>query len=138
MATINLGNPSPIEGEVSHVDLKQPTVQVHPVTLDTPSASPATTPEQNSPSEEHNMAGNKVFSTQRADDKARKLAATLTLEEQVRTLHIIEVLGPTGVKDAVESCTRRIITFEESAGTGSESSYRSQKEHEIEGVHARD
>jgi beta-glucosidase len=87
MATINLGTPSPIEGGISHVDLKQPTVQVQPVTLDTPSSTPATTPDQNSPSEEHNMTGNKVFSTQRADDKARKLAATLTLEEQVRTLH---------------------------------------------------
>jgi beta-glucosidase len=85
MATINLGTATPNEGDMRQVDLKQATIQIQPVTLDTPSLSPATTPEQNSPSEEV-MAGNKVFSTARPADKARELAAQLTLEEQVCTL----------------------------------------------------
>lgn len=84
MATINLGNASPTEGEMHQVDLKQATIQVRPVTIDTPSLTPATTPEQNSPSDEV-MTGKKVFSMERSTDKARELAARLTLEEQVRT-----------------------------------------------------
>jgi beta-glucosidase len=83
MATINLGNDSPTEGEVRNVDLKQATVHVQPITLDTPSSTPATTPDQNSPSDEV-MAGKKVFSLERPTDKARELASKLTLEEQVR------------------------------------------------------
>jgi beta-glucosidase len=84
MATINLGTATPKGGEMRQIDLKQATIQVQPVTLDTPSLSPATTPEQNSPSEEV-MAGKKVFSMEQPADKARELAAQLTLEEQVRT-----------------------------------------------------
>jgi hypothetical protein len=81
MATISLAN---TEGEGRQIDLKQATVQVQPVTLDTPSLTPATTPEHNSPSDEL-MAGKKVFSLEKPTDKARELAAKLTLEEQVRT-----------------------------------------------------
>jgi beta-glucosidase len=81
MATMNLANASPTEGELRQIDLKQATIQVQPVTLDTP----ATTPEQNSPSDEV-MTGKKIFSLEQPKDKARELAATLTLEEQVRTL----------------------------------------------------
>jgi beta-glucosidase len=84
MAALNLGNASPAEGEMRQIDLKQATIQVQPVTLDTPSLTPATTPDQNSPSEEV-MAGKKVFSMERPTDKARELVAKLTLEEQVRT-----------------------------------------------------
>jgi hypothetical protein len=84
MATINLGNASPTEGEIRHIDLKQANIQVQPVTLDTPSLTPATTPDQHSPSEEV-MAGKKIFSLEQPTDKARELAAKLTLEEQVRT-----------------------------------------------------
>jgi beta-glucosidase len=84
MATINLGNASPTEGEMHQIDLKQATIQVQPMTIDTPSLTPATTPEQNSPADEV-MAGKKVFSMERPTDKARELAAKLTLEEQVRT-----------------------------------------------------
>lgn len=80
MATINLANASLTEEELRQIDLKQATVQVQPVTLDTP----AITPEQNSPSDEV-MTGKKIFSLERPTDKARDLAATLTLEEQVRT-----------------------------------------------------
>lgn len=65
------------------MDLKQATIHVQPVTLDTPDSTPATTPDQNSPSEEDAMAGKKLFSMQRPDDRARDLAAQLTLEEQV-------------------------------------------------------
>jgi hypothetical protein len=81
MATINLGNASPTEGDMRQVDLKQPTIQVQPVTIDTPTLTPATTPEQNSPSEEVSM--------ERPTDKARDLAAKLTLEEQVRTFFVV-------------------------------------------------
>jgi beta-glucosidase len=88
MATINLGNASPTEGDMRQVDLKQPTIQVQPVTIDTPTLTPATTPEQNSPSEEV-MAGKKTFSMERPTDKARDLAAKLTLEEQVRTFFVV-------------------------------------------------
>jgi beta-glucosidase len=83
MATISLGNNSPAEGEVRNVDLKQATVHVQPMTLDTPSSTPATTPEQNSPSDEV-MAGKKGFSVEQPMDRARELASKLTLEEQVR------------------------------------------------------
>lgn len=80
MATINLGTASPA-GEVRHLDLKQATIQVQPVPLDTPAA----TPDQNSPSDEV-MTGKKIFSLEQPTDKARELAAKLTLEEQVRIL----------------------------------------------------
>jgi beta-glucosidase len=54
------------------------------VALDTPSLTPSSTPEQTSPAEDDAMAGKKIFSLERPDDKARDLAAKLTLEEQVR------------------------------------------------------
>lgn len=66
-------------------DLKQAAIQVQPVTLDTPSLTPATTPEEISPSDEV-MAGKKIFSLERPDDKARELAAKLSLEEQISLL----------------------------------------------------
>jgi hypothetical protein len=88
---MNLGLASAAEGEVRHIDLKQAAIQVQPVPLDTP----ATTPEQNSPSDEHAMAGKKVFSLEQPTDKARELAAKLTLEEQVRTFSSFpKKLGP--------------------------------------------
>lgn len=86
MATINLGNTSPT-GDIKHIDLKHAAIHVQPVTLDTPSLTPATTPEEISPSDEV-MAGKKIFSLERPDDRARELAAKLTLEEQVRTFLI--------------------------------------------------
>jgi hypothetical protein len=79
MAAISLGIANPTHGDLRQIGLKQATIQVQPVTIDTP----ATTPEQNSPSEEV-MTGKKVFSLERPMDKARELAAKLTLEEQVR------------------------------------------------------
>ncbi|KAF2846846.1 glycoside hydrolase family 3 protein [Plenodomus tracheiphilus IPT5] len=85
MATINLGNASPTE-DVKHIDLKHAAIQIRPVTLDTPSLTPVATPEQNSPAEEDIMAGKKVFSLERPDDKAREVAAKLSLEEQISLL----------------------------------------------------
>jgi hypothetical protein len=82
MATINLGNASPTED--IQVDLKHAAIHIQPVTLDTPSLTPAATPEDASPADEKAMAGKKIFSMERPDDKARELAAKLTLEEQVR------------------------------------------------------
>ncbi|EAT88445.2 hypothetical protein SNOG_04685 [Parastagonospora nodorum SN15] len=78
---MNLGIANPTQGDLRQIELKQATIQVQPVTIDTP----ATTPEQNSPSEEA-MTGKKVFSLERPMDKARELAAKLTLEEQVSLL----------------------------------------------------
>jgi hypothetical protein len=37
--------------------------------------------------EENAMAGKKIFSLEQPTDKARELAAKLTLEEQVRTIY---------------------------------------------------
>lgn len=88
MATINLGNTSPTEENIKHIDLKHPAIQVQPVTLDTPSLTPASTPGEVSPSDDA-MTGKKIFSLERPDDRARELAASLTLEEQVRTFFLI-------------------------------------------------
>ena len=82
MASINLGNASPT-GDIKQIDLKHPAIQIQPLTLDTPLLTPAATPEDASPAEEEPMAGKKLFSMERPDDKARSLAAKLTLEEQV-------------------------------------------------------
>lgn len=87
MATINLGNTSPTEADIKHIDLKQAAIQVQPVNIDTPTLTPATTPDETSPSDEA-MAGKKIFSLERPDDRARELAAKLTLEEQVRTFSL--------------------------------------------------
>lgn len=82
MAAISLGNASPSQ-DIKYVDIKQPAVHIHPVTLDTPALTPAATPEEASPAEEDAMAGKKLFSLERPDDRARELATKLTLEEQV-------------------------------------------------------
>lgn len=81
MATINLGNASPTEDIKQH-DIKHAAIHIQPVTLVTPTLTPAATPEEASPADE-TMAGKKIFSMERPDDKARELAAKLTLEEQV-------------------------------------------------------
>jgi beta-glucosidase len=104
MATFNLAN---TEGERHTVDLKHATsVHVQPVTLDTPSLTPATTPEHNSPADEV-MAGKKVFSLEKPTDKARELAAKLTLEEQVCIFCCVvssaEELGPPRMGDALDA-----------------------------------
>lgn len=87
MATINLGNASPTEDIKQH-DIKHAAIHIQPVTLDTPTLTPAATPEEASPADE-TMAGKKIFSMERPDDKARELAAKLTLEEQVCSLLLL-------------------------------------------------
>ena len=82
MAAINLETASPSQADIMSNDLKQAAIQVQPVQLDTP----ATTPDQNSPLEADAMAGKKAYAFEKPTDKARELAAKLTLEEQVRTL----------------------------------------------------
>lgn len=81
MATINIGNASPTE-DIRQYDIKHAAIHIQPVTLVTPTLTPAATPEEASPADE-TMAGKKIFSMERPDDKARELAAKLTLEEQV-------------------------------------------------------
>ncbi|KAF1946318.1 hypothetical protein EJ02DRAFT_441234 [Clathrospora elynae] len=85
MATINLRKASPTE-DVTHMDLKQAAIQIHPMTLDTPSLTPATTPEESSPAEEDAMAGKNIFSMAQPDLRAKEIAAQLTLEEQISLL----------------------------------------------------
>ena len=107
MTTINLGNASPTED--IQVDLKHVAIHIQPVTLDTPSLTPAATPEDASPADEKAMAGKKIFSMERPDDKARELAAKLTLEEQVRFFSSLpKELGTLCLHDLLKSkpCTR--------------------------------
>jgi beta-glucosidase len=85
MATINMENTTPT-GDIKKIDLKHAAVRVQPVILDTPSLTPAATPEETSPAGEDQMVGKKMFSIEQPDDKAGELAAKLTLEEQVRIL----------------------------------------------------
>ncbi|PZC98022.1 BglX, Beta-glucosidase-related glycosidase [Pyrenophora tritici-repentis] len=85
MATISLGNASPAE-DIKHIDIKHASIQIQPLALDTPNLTPAATPEETSPTEEHAMAGKKIYSAPRPDDKAKEIAAKLTLEEQISLL----------------------------------------------------
>jgi hypothetical protein len=93
MTTISLGNASPTE-DIKQIDLKHVAIQIQPVILDTPSLTPAATPEETSPAEEDAMTGKKIFSMERPDDRARELATKLTLEEQVRFFSFGERSGP--------------------------------------------
>ena len=70
--------------DAEHIDLKQATMQIRPVTLDTPALTPFTTPDETSPANEDATAEEKGFLL--PDYRARELAAKLTLEEQVRVL----------------------------------------------------
>jgi hypothetical protein len=80
MTAVNVA--TPVEGgKPDTVDIKEAVVQIQPVT---PELTPATTPEEQSPSTNDNMAGKKIFELEKPDDRARALAAKLTLEEQVR------------------------------------------------------
>lgn len=101
MATINLGNASPTD-DIKQIDLKHPAIQIQPLTLDTPLLTPAATPEDVSPADDEPMAGKKLFSMERPDDKAKNLAAKLTLEEQVRGA--IVILKSTGVSKISIRC----------------------------------
>lgn len=104
MADINQANPSPIEGgDVQHVDIKQPAISVQPIVA-TPTLTPALTPDED---DIEAMTGKKIFSLERPDDRARELAAKLTLEEQVRDHFLMsEELGPS--RRGVHTCSERI------------------------------
>ncbi|KAF9699328.1 hypothetical protein EKO04_002371 [Ascochyta lentis] len=80
MTTMHLGTLSPTEDNNKLIDLKQATFQVTPVDTVTPSLTPTSSPEVET------MAGKKLYSLERADDKAKELASKLTLEEQVSLL----------------------------------------------------
>jgi beta-glucosidase len=83
MADIDQANPSPLEGgDTKHIDIKQAAIQVQTVVA-TPTLTPALTPDED---DIDAMAGKKVFSLEKPYDRARELAAKLTLEEQVRDL----------------------------------------------------
>lgn len=81
MADIDQANPSPLEREpTKHIDIKQAAaIQVQTVVA-TPTLTPALTPDED---DIDAMAGKKVFSLEKPYDRARELAAKLTLEEQV-------------------------------------------------------
>jgi hypothetical protein len=107
MTAINLGTLSPVDEDVTHLDIKEAAFHVQPITLDTPSATPATTPDQGSPLGDSTMAGKKVFSLERPDDRARELTAKLTLEEQVRVFpHFLTSGQPVLSKPSVLECLR--------------------------------
>ncbi|KAF2869394.1 hypothetical protein BDV95DRAFT_98517 [Massariosphaeria phaeospora] len=89
MSSIDLANPSPIEGRVKHIDIKQAAIQMQPVEP-TLILTPASTPEEEKFTDDLDaMAGKKVFSLEKPDDRARELAAKLTLDEQVCLLFLI-------------------------------------------------
>jgi beta-glucosidase len=74
---MNLGTLSPTEDDTKIIDFKQATFQVTPVDTVTPSLTPTSPPEGNT------MAGKKLYSLEKPDDRAKELASKLTLEEQV-------------------------------------------------------
>lgn len=77
MKTMNPGTPSSTDEDVKLIDLKQAVFEVTPVDTVTPSLTPTSAPEGNI------MAGRKLYSLERPDDRAKELASKLTLEEQV-------------------------------------------------------
>ena len=77
MTTIHLGTLSPTEDDNKLIDLKQATFGVTPVGTVTPSLTPT------SPLEGDTMAGKKLYAWEKPDDKAKELAAKLSMEEQV-------------------------------------------------------
>lgn len=80
MTTMHLGTLSPTEDDNKIIDLKRATFQVTPVDTVTPSLTPTSSPEVDT------MAGKKLYSLEKPDDRAKELASKLTLEEQVCTI----------------------------------------------------
>ncbi|KAF2270734.1 hypothetical protein CC78DRAFT_140767 [Lojkania enalia] len=86
MSEIDLGNPSPIENEEARLDnIKQPAFQVQPV-VPSPSLTPTLTPKEKPVDYTNSMTGKKIFTLEKPDDRARELAAKLSLEEQISLL----------------------------------------------------
>jgi beta-glucosidase len=90
MTQIILGSPSPIEeDEKAPLDIKQ--ASHHRPVVTPPTLTPARTPEEKLPEDLDAMAGKKAFSLERPDDRARELAAKLTLEEQVGVTQFVDI-----------------------------------------------
>jgi beta-glucosidase len=82
MSSIDADNPGTVQGgDLKFVDIKQANVQVQPV-IPTPLLTPSHTPERRPSDDSNDMAGKKIFLLEKPDDRARELAAKLTLEEQ--------------------------------------------------------
>jgi hypothetical protein len=96
---MHLGTLSPTEDDNKIVDLKQATFQVTPVDTVTPSLTPTSSPEGDA------MAGKKLYSLERPDDKARELASKLTLEEQVCIITERMTVTISGLCDIYHICS---------------------------------
>lgn len=106
MSQILLGNLSPIEeSNKAPLDIKQAMRQ--PAVTTPPTLTPALTPEETFVDEVDAMAGKKLFSLERPDDRARQLAASLTLEEQVGVTHF-SILG--SLVPTPQSTRSRVLT----------------------------
>ena len=104
MSDIELSNPSPLEGDVKHIDIKHISVQVQDL-VPTPSLTPALTPDED---DLEAMAGKKVFALEKPDDRAKELAAKLTLEEQVCCSRLVTWQCP--AHSAFNTCFRSIFS----------------------------
>jgi beta-glucosidase len=103
MTDIHHANPSSLGGkDVNNIDIKRASIQVQPV-VPTPTLTPALTPDDD---DIEAMAGKKIFSLSRPDDKARELAAKLTLEEQVRVSQRCDAGGAQTSPAFLSTCPR--------------------------------
>jgi len=84
----------PIEGgPIEQIDIKEALIQVQPIATE---LTPVATPEEQSPAGRE-MADKKDFSIGKPDGRARSLASSLTLEEQVSyqlSFSMVDRLGP--------------------------------------------
>ena len=108
MSNIDLAIPSPTEGDIKRIDIKQAAIQVQPI-VSTPILTPATTPDEKSPADVENMTGKKIFALERPDDKARELAARLTLEEQVGPFSNVEKC--LGIPPSSNTCSKGSVDY---------------------------
>ncbi|KAF2013401.1 glycoside hydrolase family 3 protein [Aaosphaeria arxii CBS 175.79] len=84
MTDINVLNPSLLDATaIKQIDIKQQAaIEVQPI-----SSSPTLAPSSDSEDDKFDdMAGKKVFTLEKPDDRAKELAAKLTLEEQISLL----------------------------------------------------
>lgn len=90
MGSGELAGPDLAQGKDVHfIDIKEALVQAQPIPTD---LTPASTPEEKISSNIIDaMTGKKIFGSEKPDDRARELAAKLTLEEQV---NIFSLLNP--------------------------------------------
>ena len=106
MSDIELSNPSPVEGgDIKHIDIKHISVQVQDL-VPTPSLTPALTPDED---DLEAMAGKKIFALEKPNDRAKELAAKLTLEEQVCCSRLVTWQCPCPTHGGVNTCFRSIL-----------------------------